>query len=152
MSGAHWFLLFFAVLSVYNCGVIWPTQRVTYPLFQLVPEAQFRAYHLFYNRRITAVVVVPGFLSFLAPFLLTAFRPPTVPLTLAVLSAALGGVALLTTAGLEIPRHIRLQREGKTDRLLRELIVYNWLRTAAISAQALLVLWLLRLSFVPVAT
>lgn len=80
MSGAHWFLVFLAVLSVYNCGVIWPTQWVTYPLLRFVAPDQFAAYHLFYNRRITLVVILPGFLSFLAPFALTVLRPPSVPL------------------------------------------------------------------------
>ena len=80
MSGAHWFLLLLAVLSVYNCGVIWPTQSVTYPLFRLVPKDAFLAYHLFYNRRITASVIIPGFLSFLVLFVLLFFRPPSITL------------------------------------------------------------------------
>ena len=150
MSEAHWFLLFLAILSVYNCGVIWPTQSVTYPLFQLVPKDAFLAYHLFYNRRITAAVIIPGLLSFLAPFVLLFFRPPSVTLWMAILSAVLGGLALFVTVALEVPRHIRLQRQGKSDVLIQGLIVNNWLRTFAITAQAALLLWLLSRTFVPV--
>ena len=68
-----------------------------------------------------------------------------------VLSIVLGLVALLVTVGLEIPRHIRLQQQGKTDTLIQELIVYNWVRTFAITAQAVLILWMLTRTFVPVA-
>ena len=152
MSNVHWFLVFLAVLSMYNCGVIWPTQRVTYPLFHLVAPEQFLAYHRFYNRQITAVVIVPGFLSFLAPLGLLAFRPPTVALWMAVLSAVLGGIALLVTVALEIPRHVRLQKQGKSASIIRELIKYNWLRTAAITAQAILMIWLLIRTFAPIGT
>ena len=151
MSHAHWFLVFIAVLSVYNCGVIWPTQRVTYPLFRLVAPEQFLAYHLFYNRQITAVVIIPGFLSFLAPVALLVFRPPSVTLWMAGLSALFGVVALVVTVALEIPRHIRLQ-QGKSDPIIRELIGYNWIRTAAITAQAIFVVWLLIRTFAPVGT
>jgi len=150
MSGAHWLLVVLAILSVYNCGVIWPTQHVTYPLFQFVGPDQFLAYHLFYNQRITLVVIIPGFLFFLAPLALLVFRPPSVPLWAAIVSAALGGLALLVTATLEIPRHMRLQQEGKTDTLIRELILYNWVRTFAITAQAGLLLWMLARTFVPI--
>ncbi len=149
MSGAHGFLLFLATLSVYNCGVIWPTQSVTYPLFRRVPEDAFLAYHLFYNRRITASVIIPGFLSFLAPFALLFFRPPSVTLWMAILSAAFGGLALFVSVALEIPRHIQLQRQGKSDAVIQGLIVNNWLRTFAITAQTILSLWFLSRTFVP---
>ena len=151
MTGSHWLIVVLAILSVYNCGVIWPTQRVTYPLFELVSSDQFLAYHRFYNRRITPVVIIPGFLFFLAPLTLLVFRPPSVPMWAIVLSIVLGLVALLVTVGLEIPRHIRLQQQGKTDTLIQELIVYNWVRTFAITAQAVLILWMLTRTFVPVA-
>lgn len=150
MSGAHGFLLLLAILGVYNCGVIWPTQWVTYPLFRLVPNDEFLAYHLSYNRRITTVVIIPGFLFFLAPFVLLFFRPPSITLWMAVLSAVLGGLALFVTVVLEIPRHIQLQRQGKSDSLIQGLIVNNWLRTFAITAQTVLLLGFLSRTFVPV--
>ena len=55
----------------------------------------------------------------------------------------------MVTVALEIPRHVRLQQQGKSATLIRELIVYNWFRTSAITAQALLILWLLTQTFVP---
>lgn len=151
MGSAHWLLVFVTVLSVYNCGTIWPTQRVTYPLFEFVAPDQFMAYHRFYNRRITWIVIVPGFLSFLAPFVLTVLRPPSVPLWAAVLGAIFSGLALLVTVAREIPRHLRLQQQGKSDVLIRGLITDNWGRTLAITAQAVLMVWLLAHTFVPVS-
>ncbi len=71
---------------------------------------------------------------------------------MAVLSAALGGLALLVTVAFEIPRHVRLQQQGKSDTLIQGLIVHNWLRTIAITAQAMLMLWLLARTFAPVGT
>ena len=111
---------------------------MTYPLFRFVAAEQSLAYHLFYNRRITTVVIVPELLSFLSSFGLIALRPPSVPLWAGILSAVLGGLALVVTVVLESPRHIGLQRGGKSDLLIEELIVYNWLEIFAITAQAVL--------------
>ncbi len=48
-----------------------------------------------------------------------------------------------TRVGLEIPRHARLEREGKQETVIRELIRYNWPRTLALSGSALLTLLML---------
>jgi hypothetical protein len=37
---------------------------------------------------------------------------------------------------LEIPRHGRLEKGGKDDAIISELIRYNWPRTASITLQA----------------
>ena len=47
-------------------GVGWQAQAVSYPLFRAVPTEDFLAYHAQYNEAIPLVVIVPGFLSFLA--------------------------------------------------------------------------------------
>lgn len=47
----------------------------------------------------------------------------------------MGIVGLLVTVLLEIPRHNKLD-SGKNDRLIAELIRYNWRRTASMTLQA----------------
>jgi len=51
---------------------------------------------------------------------------------------------------LEIPRHARLEKGGKQGAVIRELILYNWPRTLAISGSSLLTLLMLSAAFAPV--
>jgi hypothetical protein len=59
-------------------------------------------------------------------------------------------VGLFVTAALEIPRHARLEKEGKDDAVIRELILYNWPRTLSITGSAVLTLLMLASAFSPV--
>jgi hypothetical protein len=78
-----------------------------------------------------------------------AVRPAPVPLWLALANVACGLVGLAVTVGWEIPRHDRLERGGKQEPVIRELIRYNWPRTLAITGSALLTLAMLAVAFVP---
>jgi hypothetical protein len=51
---------------------------------------------------------------------------------------------------LEIPRHARLEKGGKQGGVIRELILYNWPRTLAITGSSLLTLLMLTAAFAPV--
>jgi hypothetical protein len=68
---------------------------------------------------------------------------------LALTNVACGIVGLFVTVALEIPRHARLEKGGKQEVVIRELIRYNWPRTLAITASALLTLWMLTVAFSP---
>jgi hypothetical protein len=133
MDFSHWFLLLYAVVVFYNLGVVWFAQVVIYPLFGQVGSAEYRAYHPFYSSRIWLPVIIPGFACFLLPVALVFLRPDTVAQGLALANAACGIVALLVTVALEIPRHARLEKGGKQGEVIRELILYNWPRTLAIT-------------------
>lgn len=50
---------------------------------------------------------------------------------------------------LEIPRYSRLEKGGKQEAVIRELILYNWLCTLSITGQALLTLLMLVAAFKP---
>jgi hypothetical protein len=128
-------LLFWTGLVFWSLGQIWYAQIVIYPLFARVGEAEYRTYHGLYARRIPLPVIVPGFACFLAPMALAAFGPP-LPGWLHAANIAGGLVALLVTVGLEIPRHVALERHGKNEHTIAELVRYNWPRTAAITVQA----------------
>lgn len=150
MDFAHWLLLVWTVVIFYVTGGIWFAQIVVYPLFAKVGRVEYVAYHRFYSSRIPLPVILPGFASFLLPVALVFLRPDSVPLSLALANAGCGLVGLFVTVALEIPRHARLEKWGKQEAVIRELILYNWPRTLAISGSALLTLWMLTAAFSPV--
>ncbi len=60
-----------------------------------------------------------------------------------------GAITLYVTVGLEIPRHSRLEKHGKKDRFIAELIAYNWPRTASITGSAVLTVVMVLRAFTP---
>jgi hypothetical protein len=149
MDTPHTILLIASIIQVYNLGTIWFCQLAVYPLFAKVGIADYAGYHRFYTTHIMFQVIIPGFLSFVLPALVLWFLPASVPVWMAVANVAMGIVGLLVTVGLEIPRHNKLDH-GKNDRLIRELIAYNWPRTASITASAVLTLAMCSHAFAPV--
>jgi hypothetical protein len=147
MDFSHWFLLGWTAVILYVLGEIWFVQIVIYPLFAKVGEAEYVAYHRFYSSRIPLPVIVPGFASFLLPIALVFLRPESVPLWMALANAGCGLVGLVVTVALEIPRHARLEKGGKSEAVIRELILYNWPRTLSISSSAFLTLLMLTVAF-----
>lgn len=149
MDFANWLLLLWTVLILYVFGQIWLVQIVVYPLFARVGGSEYVAYHTFYSNRIPLPVILPGFASFLAPFALIFFGPDSVPAWMYLANATCGLVGLLVTVLLEIPRHARLEKGGKQEAVIRELIRYNWPRTVSITASALLTTLMLTAAFRP---
>lgn len=150
MDFSHLFLLVWTVVIFYVTGGIWFVQIVVYPLFGKVGEKEYIAYHKFYSSRIPLPVIVPGFASFLLPIALMFLRPESVPLWMTLANVACALVGLFVTVALEIPRHARLEKGGKQEVVIRELILYNWPRTVAITGSALLTLLMLTVAFSPV--
>ena len=150
MDFAHWLLPAWTVLIFYVLGGIWFVQIVVYPLFGKVGPNEYIAYHKFYSSRIPLPVIVPGFLSFLAPVALVFLGPESVPLWMYLANVICGIVGLLVTVALEIPRHARLEKGGKQDEVIRKLVCYNWPRALSIPSSALLTLLMLPAAFSPV--
>ena len=88
----------------------------------------------------------PGFASFVLPVPL-AFYGPAVPAWMSAANIAAGIVGLLVTVLLEIPRHARLEKGGKNDATIAELIRYNWPRTLSISVQSAITFAMLLYAF-----
>ncbi len=149
MDFSHWFLLLWTVVILYVLGEIWFGQIVVYPLFAKVGEGEYIAYHRFYSSRIPLPVIVPGFASFLIPIALVFLRPDSVPMWMALANAACGAVGLIVTVALEIPRHARLEKGGKQEAVIRELVLYNWPRTLSITGSAFLTILMLISAFSP---
>jgi hypothetical protein len=150
MDFAHWLLLGWTVLILYVFGEIWFVQIVVYPLFGKVGENEYVAYHRFYSSRIPLPVIVPGFVSFLLPIALVFLGPGSVPTWIYLANVVCGLVGLLVTVALEIPRHARLEKDGKQEVMIRELILFNWPRTLSITGSAFLTVLMILSAFSPV--
>ena len=121
-------------------GVIWFVQVVHYPLFAGVGETGFAAYEDRHAWLTTLVVAPPMLLELATGVALLWWRPAEVSLQEVIIGLALLGVIWLSTYLLQIPRHAVLG-EGFDAGAHRELVATNWLRTAAWSLRAGLVLW-----------
>ncbi len=150
MDTSHWLVLLNAAVMFYSLGTIWFAQIVVYPQFEKVAAAEYVDYHRYYAHRIPLPVIAPGFASFLLPMLLVFVPPLTVPPWLVMLNGLCGLVGLLITLMLEMPRHHELADHGKQDRVIRELIGFNWPRTLSISGSAVLSALMLLTAFGPV--
>lgn len=150
MDASHWFLLICLALNIFGCGFTWLVQAANYPLFAMVASADFVAYHKAHTRWVMPVVIIPAFIANGASILFIFGRPDSVPTWAALLNGALGLLILVVTVAIEIPRHLRLDKDGKSDTLIRSLVMNNWIRTSAFTAQAILMLWLITVAFVPV--
>jgi hypothetical protein len=150
MDFSHVLLLFWTAVVFYVTGQIWFVQIVVYPLFGKAGADEYVSYHTFYSSRIPLPVIVPGFASFLVPFALVFFGPESVPTWAYLANAACGVAGLLVTVLLEIPRHSRLEKGGKQEAVIRELILFNWPRTLSITGSALLTVVMLVSAFRPV--
>ena len=74
-----WNLAAVAALTAYSTGIAWQAQFVSYPLYRAMGADEFPAYHLAYNAAIPGVVIIPGFLGFLACAAFPWTRPAGVP-------------------------------------------------------------------------
>jgi hypothetical protein len=149
MDTANIVLLLWTALAFYGFGQIWLAQIVIYPLFAVVGEQDYVRYHHFYSSHIPLPVILPGFATFLLPLALPFFGPHAVPMWLYWANIAAGMVGLAVTVFLEIPRHAKLERHGKDLRMIGELIRYNWPRTASITVQAILTVFMLTYIITP---
>lgn len=129
-------LLGLTALTAYSTGVGWQAQLVSYPLFRAVPAEDFLAYHAQYNRAIPLVVIVPGFLTFLACAAFPWTRPPDVSRRLAGIVAAGGLVSLTSTVAWAIPMHDRLDRIGQSATTIDSLLDANLVRSLVLTLSA----------------
>lgn len=130
-----WVLLPWLGLVFWVAGQLWFAQIVVYPLFAYVGPPEYVGYHRFYSRRIPVPVILPGFASFLAPVAL-ALWGPVVPGWMTATNLAAGALGLLVTVLLAIPRHNRLEAEGRDEAVIGELVRCNLPRTLSATVQA----------------
>jgi len=139
----RWHLAGLAALTAYSTGVSWQAQQVSYPLYRSVAAEDFLAYHQDYNAAIPWVVIVPGFVGFLAGVAFWWTRPADVPRPAAAVVSAAGLTSLLATVAWAIPMHSRLDEIGQDDATIDSLLDANLLRSAALTVATLTLVWCL---------
>jgi hypothetical protein len=142
--GGHWRwlnLVGLTALTAYSTALGWQAQLVSYPLYRAVGPAEFAAYHQRYNEAIPFVVVVPGFLSFLACVAFLWTRPADVPRAAASVVSGAGAVAIASTVLWAIPMHDRLDEIGQSAVTIDSLLRANLLRTLALTGGTLALVW-----------
>ena len=137
----RWYLAGLTALTAYSTGVGWQAQLVSYPFFGTVPAEHFAAYHQQYNQAIPLVVILPGFVSFLAGIAFLWTRPRDMPRPAAAVVAAAGLVSLLATVLWAIPMHDRLDQIGQSAATLNSLLGANLVRSLALTAGTAALVW-----------
>lgn len=146
MDARETVLLGTLAVAMFNVGVIWLTQRVVYPVWTLVGEHEWRAYHEAHKRRLPGTVFVPHGLGIVGSALLVARPPDQVAVWMVWLALALPITMAAATAAYWAPLQIRLST--RLDRpLLRRLLATHWIRVALISAHGVLMWWMAAMAF-----
>lgn len=142
-SWRHWNLVALTGLTAYSTALGWQAQLVSYPLYRAVAADDFLTYHAQYNASIPWVVVVPGFVSFLAGAAFYWTRPRSVPRTVGALVSAAGVTSLLSTVLWAIPGHNRLDQIGQSAATIDSLLQANLVRSFALTAATVALCWCL---------
>jgi len=138
-----WVLALQALASGSMCGLIWFVQLVHYPLFRHLEGEQAQKYSLD-NQRRTPWVVIPLMLMEMVTALCLAVWPPAaIGRGMAIAGVGLIVVIWGSTAGIQVPLHARLEREGHPEEVVAKLVQSNWLRTALWTARAVLAVWMM---------
>jgi hypothetical protein len=133
-------------VAMFNVGVIWLTQRVVYPVWTLVGDHEWRAFHAAHERRLPGTVFVPHGLGIVASTLLVAWPPDRVPAWMVWLALALPITMATATAVYWAPLQRRLS--ARMDRpLVRRLLATHWIRVALIGAHGVMTCWIAAVAF-----
>ena len=127
-------------LTLYMTGMIWSMQILEYPLFALVGQKEFPAYHQRHNRGLPYLVILPSIAAFVSAVVLIFTRPARLPLWSSIVIAVLDLLIIVATVVREAPLHARLDREGSSPEVIRQLVSGNWIRTLLWTANAVLLL------------
>jgi hypothetical protein len=110
--------------------LIWLVQLTIYPGFAYMSPEAFPSWHEKYMNRMGFIV---GPLMLTQPVLI-ALQIWLNPSAFHYIAAALVGLAWLSTALFSVPNHRSLQKNGYDARAIAQLVLTNWIRTAAWSA------------------
>jgi len=128
-----WPLILNAASTWYCVGLIWFVQLVAYPQFARVSAGDWPAYHAAHMRFTTAVVAPVMFVELISAVWLVYTSPSP------LIWVGLGLLALvwINTFAMEVPLHNRLKK-SHDSRLIRSLVLGNWIRTIAWTARGVL--------------
>lgn len=117
-------------------GVIWMVQLLQYPALARASAHEPGVAARDHARRITWIVGPLMAVEGVTALILLVDRPDAMGVVAAWGAAALLGVALASTALIQVPLHAALA-EGHDDAVCRRLIATNWVRTVAWTARGL---------------
>lgn len=100
-------------------------QVVAYPTYALVGEKEFVPYHISFGKRMLSVTIFPMVIAALSTFILVFIRPDGAPLWASLIAAAASATILGTTMAMEVPKHMKLDKEGKSIELIQGLVRDN---------------------------
>jgi hypothetical protein len=131
--------------SAAMAGIVWFVQIVHYPLFShtIAGASGAADYHDDNVRRTRPVVLVPMVVEAASAAWLAVFPPVGVGRSAAVVGVLLVGVAILSTALVQVPLHARLRTADAAPRTVDALVQSNWIRTVTWSLRAVLAAWML---------
>ncbi len=126
--------------TLYMSGMIWSMQILEYPLFALVGQEEFPAYHQRHNRGLPFLVILPSIAAFVSAVALIFTRPARLPLWSSIVIAVLDLFIIIATVAREAPLHAQLDREGYSATLIQQLVQGNWIRTLLWTVNAVFLL------------
>ena len=126
--------------TLFLTGVIWVVQLVQYPFFASVSPESFTKYHDDYRFWITPVVAPPMIVELLTSICLFFYPPENIDSRLILLGLILTVATWASTFFLQVPLHEKLA-DGFAAEAHAALVNTNWVRTAAWSLRAALVLY-----------
>jgi len=132
-----------ALASGGMCGLIWFVQLVHYPLFRHLEGEQAKKYSLDNQRRTPWVVIPLMLMEMITALCLAAWPPAAIGRGMTIAGVGLILVIWGSTAGIQMPLHARLEREGHPPEVVAKLVQSNWLRTALWTARAILAVWMM---------
>jgi hypothetical protein len=130
MTTNELFLIVVTIQSFFCMGASWMLQIVCYPTYLLVGEKEFVPFHVDFGKRLIGVVVVPMVVTCIFSFILLVVAPPNAPMIILLGVALCSAIILITTIFLEVPKHMKLDKDGKSDVLIHGLVRDNLPRTA----------------------
>lgn len=119
-------------------GLIWLVQLVHYPTFTYVPEKDFISFSHFHSKTITYIVLPVMMIELATSGYLYWLNDSLSYLTLLILNIGL----FASTFFLSVPYHNALAT-GKSDELIKKLVVTNWPRTLMWSFRLFMIFFLL---------
>jgi hypothetical protein len=135
-------LLTICTFAFFSClGISWLLQLVVYPTYRFVGRAEFVPFHVSQGRRMGPVMIAPMFLTSLLTIVMAVLERGSPQAAYLWGAAACGAVVIGTTLASELPRHLKLDKQGKDDALIEGLIRDNLPRTLAWTVGAALLVF-----------
>src|SRR5262249_7434805 len=112
-------------------GMIWSKQVLEYPLFALGGAKEFPAYHCQHNQALPDFVILPSLAAFVSAIVLLFTRPARLPqwssivvvtVELVVIVVTVELVVIVVTVAREAPLDSRLDRDGHSEIVIRQLV------------------------------